>query len=193
RCYSDLQIAYNQMLLRLSRELKIPLIAGTDTHSLNQEHAKARTLFLKSKGASYGDEDMFDLTFKSYSELVDMFEKQGALPRNVYLEAIHNTNVMADMVETFELDKTPKYPRLYDDSITVFKEKINEGVKKRGIDKFPVEKRKVYFDRIKEELDTYVKLDAVDYMLLQKNIIDWSNENGILHGYGRGSVNGSLI
>lgn len=187
------QVAFNQMLLRLSRELNIPLIAGADCHALNNEHAKARQLFLKSKGADYGDEDSFDLTFKSYEEFVGMFEKQNALPRSVYLEAIHNTNVMADMVETFTLDKTPKYPKLYDNPIEVFKEKINEGVKKRGFDKFPEEKRKQYYDRIKEELETYIKLDAVDYMLLQKNIIDWCHSKDIWQGYGRGSVNGSLI
>ena len=187
------QIAFNQMLLRLSRDLNIPLIAGTDTHALNAEQAKARQLFLKSKGANYGDEDAFDLTMKSYPELVGMFENQGALTRNIYLEAIHNTNVMADMVEEFELDKTPKYPKLYEEPIEVFQTMINDGVKKRGIDKFPKEKKKVYFDRIKEEFDTYKKLDAVDYMLLQKNIIDWCHNNDIYQGYGRGSVNGSLI
>lgn len=187
------QIAFNQMLLRLSRELKIPLIAGTDTHALNAEHARARQIYLKSKGADYGDEDSFDLTMKSYSELVDMFEYQNALPRNVYLEAIHNTNVMADMVEEFELDKTPKYPKMYDKPIEVFQKMINEGVVKRGINNFPVEKKKEYFARIKEEFDTYVKLDAVDYMLLQKNVIDWCHANDIYQGYGRGSVNGSLI
>lgn len=187
------QIAFNQMLLRLSKSLDIPLIAGTDTHALNQEHAQARNLFLKSKGADYGDEDRFDLTMKSYSGLVEMFEKQNALPRSVYLEAIHNTNVMSDMVETFTLDKTPKYPKLYDNPIEVFKQKINEGVKKRGFDKFSSEKKKQYYDRIKEELETYIKLDAVDYMLLQKNIIDWCHSKEIWQGYGRGSVNGSLI
>lgn len=187
------QVEFNKMLHQLSKELNIPLIAGTDTHSLNKEHAEARNLFLKSKGANYGDEDSFDLTFKSYSELVGMFQKQNALPRDVYLEAIHNTNVMADMVEEFKLDKAPKYPKLYENPIEVFQKKINEGVLKRGINTFPAEKKKEYFNRIKEEFNTYVKLDAVDYMLLQKNVIDWCHENEIYQGYGRGSVNGSLI
>lgn len=187
------QIAFNQMLLRLSKELDIPLIAGTDTHSLDKKHAKTRDLFLKSKGANYGDSDAFDLTFKSHDELIDMFKKQNALPKNVYLEAIHNTNVMADMVEEFELDKYHKYPKMFDNPIEVFQKKINEGVVKRGINKFPTEKKKQYFDRIKAEFDTYVKLNAVDYMLLQKNIIDWCHDNDIFQGYGRGSVNGSVI
>lgn len=187
------QIEFNQMLLRLSRELNVPLIAGTDTHALNQEQAMGRQIYLKSKGVNYGDEDAFDLTFKSYDELVNKFEKQNAIPRNKYLEAIHNTNVMSDMVETFNLDYTPKYPKMYEKPIEVFKQKINEGYVKRGMDKFPKEKAEIYKKRIKEELETYVKLDAVDYMLLQKHIIDWCHENKIYQGYGRGSVNGSLI
>ena len=187
------QVDFNRWLLTLSQDLKLPLIAGTDTHSLNKEHAELRKIFLDSKDAGYGDEDSFDLTFKSYNELVDMFEAQGAIPRNEYLEAIHNTNVMADMIETFELDKTPKYPEMYSNPVEVFKEKINEGVVKRGINKFSPAKKKKYFDRIKEELETYEKLDAVNYMLLQKDIIDWCHGKGIYQGYGRGSVNGSLI
>ncbi|SDX97225.1 DNA polymerase III subunit alpha [Thermoactinomyces sp. DSM 45892] len=187
------QFEFNKLLHQWSKDLQIPLIAGTDTHALNREHQEARKIFLQSKGATYGNEDMFDLTFKSFQELVGMFESQRALPRNVYLEAIHNTNSMADMVEEFSLDKTPKYPKLYENPIEVFKQKINDGVVKRGIHQFPKEKRNEYYDRIKEEIDTYIKLDSVDYMLLQKKIIDWCHENEIYQGYGRGSVNGSLI
>lgn len=185
------QIEYNRLLLRLSNEYDIPLIVGTDTHSKDNSHAKAREVLLKSKGASYGDEDTFDLTFKSYDELVKMFEKQNALLSRTYLEAIENTNKLADMIEEFELDKTPKYPKMYDNPIETFKEKINEGVIKRGIDKF--KNKADYYSRIREEFDIYVKLDTVDYMLLMKNIIDWSTSQGIMHGYGRGSVTGSLI
>ena len=189
------QIEYNRLLLRLSHETGAPLIAGTDTHALNQEHAEARKVLLKAKNATYGDEDSFDLTFKSYDELVDMFAKQGALLESTYLEAIENTNKLADMIEEFELDRSPKYPKLYKDeeALNVFKEKINEGVKKRKINKLPKPDRKLYYDRIEEELETYVKLDAVHYMLLMKDIIDWCHDRDIMQGYGRGSVNGSLI
>jgi DNA polymerase III subunit alpha len=187
------QIEYNRWLYNFSKETGIPLIAGTDTHSLNKEHLEARKILLKAKGATYGDEDTFDLTFKSFNELIEMFKKQSSIPKEAYEEAIHNTNVMADMVEEFTLDKSPKYPKLYDNPIEVFKDKINEGIKKRGIDKFEKEKKERYFNRIKEEFEVYKKLDAIDYMLLQKNIIDWCHKNEIYQGFGRGSVNGSLI
>ena len=55
-----------------------------------------------------------------------MFDKQGVLPENVYLDAIDNTNKMADSVEAFNLDTSFKYPKLYDDEEAVFKKRINE-------------------------------------------------------------------
>lgn len=188
------QIQFNRALYDLSKETGIPLIAGTDTHALNAEHAKGREILLKAKGASYGDEDSFDLTFKNYDELVEMFEEQGALNSNAYMEAIHNTNVMADMIEEFTLDYAPKYPRMHENPIKTFKEKINEGFVERGLnDKLSIETKKGYFKRIHEEFETYEALDAVDYMLLMKDLTDWAGDRGIKFGYGRGSVNGSLV
>lgn len=187
------QKAFNQHLYSLSKETGIPLIAGTDTHSLNKEHAEARKILMKAKGATYGDEDSFDLTFKTYPELVQMFEEQDAIPRSAYMEAIYNTNVMADMIEPFEVDDSPKYPKLHEDSEKVFKEKINIGVRERGVSDFNKEKKQQYFKRIREEFDTYKEVGAIDYMLLQKDVVDWAHKNGIYQGYGRGSVNGSLV
>ena len=191
--FADQQREYNIMLYELHKKYSIPLIVGTDTHSLNNELAEARKILMQSKNIQYTDEDYFDLTFKSYDELVTTFEKQNCLPREIYLQAIDNTNLMADMVEEFELDKSNKYPRLYENAEEVLKEKINSGVIKRGINKLESEKKKVYYDRIKEEFKVYKKVDAIDYILLQKNIIDWCHANGIFQGPGRGSVTGSLI
>lgn len=185
------QIEFNRMLLRISNRTGAKLIAGTDTHALNQDYADTRKVFLESKGASYGNEDKYDLTFKSYDEVVELFDKQGALLKSTYMEAIHNTNVLGDMIETFEHNSAPKYPKLYDNSEEVFKQKINEGFIKRGLNK--KENKQEYLDAIKEEFKVYKSTGSIDYMLLQKYIIDWCHDNGIYQGYGRGSVNGSII
>lgn len=185
------QVQFNQMLLRISNQTGAKLIAGTDTHALNDDYAETRKVFLESKGASYGNEDEFDLTFKSYDEVVELFDKQGALMKHTFLEAIHNTNLLGDMIEPFEHDSSPKYPKLYDDSESVFKEKINEGFIKRGLNL--KENKKEYLDAIDAEFKVYKETGSIDYMLLQKYIIDWCHEQGIYQGYGRGSVNGSII
>jgi len=59
------QIHYNSMLLMASKKYNIPLIAGTDTHSLDSYKAECRSILQKAKKIVYTDEDSFDLTYKS--------------------------------------------------------------------------------------------------------------------------------
>ena len=120
------QKKYNLMLYELSKAYGVKLIAGTDTHSLNATHAKGRLILQKATNTFFSDEEGWDLTFKSYEELVDAYSKQNVLPKDVYMEAIHNTNLMADMVEEFTLDRSSKYPKIYENSRQVFEEKIRK-------------------------------------------------------------------
>ena len=101
----DEQREFNKFLLTLSEEVRIPIIAGTDTHSIDQYKAECRTMLQYAKNIDFENEDTFDLTYKSYDELCAMFDEQG-LRKDIYLEAIKNTNRMADSVENFELDTT---------------------------------------------------------------------------------------
>lgn len=198
RCYLEIQhhncadqISYNKLLYELSKELDIPLIAGTDTHALNDEHMDGRAMLQKAKGVHFSNEDEWDLTFKSYDQLVAAYEVQKSLPMPVILEAIENTNKMAEMVEPFELDHSAKYPKLYPDSEAVFKQKINDGFLWRKIDQKP--NRKEYLDRIHYEYDTYKHNGAIDFMLLEEDYKAAMRKKGIKYGYSRGSVSGSLI
>lgn len=112
----DSQKEFNKRLYNLSKKTGIPLIAGTDTHSSSQYKAECRVILQKYKDSFYGEEDSFDLSWKTYDELVNAFKIQNALPRSVYLEAIENTNVFADMIDEFDLDRAFKYPDLYGDN-----------------------------------------------------------------------------
>ena len=185
------QKSYNRYLYELSKSIDVPLITGTDTHALNDEHMEGRKILQKAKNVNFANEDSWDLTFKSYDELVSAYKKQDSLPMEVVLEAIENTNKLADMVEEFELDETYKYPHLWEDSEKTFQDKIQEGIKRRGVDKYS--NYQEYLDRIEHELDAYRHNGAIDFMLLMEDIIHWCVENDILVGYGRGSCNGSVI
>ena len=182
---------YNQYLYELSKKIGVSLIAGTDTHALNEEHLKGRKTLQKAKNVRFENEDSWDLTFKTYDELILEYQKQNALPMDVVLDAIENTNRLADMVDEFELDETYKYPHLWEDSEGTFAEKIKEGIKRRGVDKYP--NYQEYIDRIEHELEAYRHNGAIDFMLLMEDIIDWCVSQDIRVGYGRGSVNGSVI
>lgn len=52
---------------------------------------------------------------------------------------------------------------------------------------------KVYTDRLKYEMDVLTGMGFAGYFLLTREIVNWSKENGIIVGPGRGSVGGSLV
>ena len=199
RCFLEIQhhnvkdqIEYNKYLFKLSQEYGLKLVTNTDTHCLNKKHVKGRDILQRAKNIRFDNEDGWDLTFKSYDELIESYKQQNSLPMFVILEAMENTNRIADMIEEFTMDKSYKYPKLYDNSEDVLKQKINEGVIRTGIDKLPNYETE-YLPRIYSELETYKHNGAVDFLLLDENIKTWGREHDIYPGYSRGSCSGSLI
>lgn len=198
RCFLEIQhhncesqIKYNRYLYTLHQEYGIPLIAGTDTHSLDELSAETRLVYQKGKGVHFDGEDEFDLIFKSYDELVEAYRQQNSLPMDVVLEAIENTNVMADMVEEFELDYSYKYPKLYEDGLDFLKKEIYAGCVEKGIMQKP--NFQEYKERINRELKTYIHNGAIDFLLLEDDYKKAVKKKGVKFGPSRGSVSGSVI
>lgn len=190
----DEQRQYNEYLYRLSKENHIPLIAGTDTHSSTQYKAECRTMRQYSKNITFENEDSFDLTFKNYEQLIEMFGIQNSsIPFNEVLKAINNTNIMADSCKEIELDMSFKYPILSDDDEQTLKDRIN----KMYIDK--VEKGIIdgnnprYINDLREELRVLKKIGMLSFMLFMSEMIEWCEENGIPTCPCRGSVGGSML
>lgn len=185
---SESQIKYNIWLNEISLKYDIPLIAGTDTHYLNEFHSEGRVILQKRKDIHFDNEDGWDMSFKSYNELINAYKEQNSLSESIYINAIENTNVMADMVEEFKLDKSNKYPKLYNNSEESFKEKIKNGCNTRGI-----KLTKEYSDRIKYEFNVMKKNGSIDYILLEETIKSGMAKNNIFPAPSRGSSSGSLI
>lgn len=189
---SDDQKEYNKKLSRWSKEYGIPLIAGTDTHSLDRYKAECRMILLKAKRKSYGDEETFDLTFKQRKEVEDMFLEQNCISYDDYMSAIDNTVVMANMVEEFELDVDFKYPKLYDDEEAIFWDRIismYEHKIKSGI----ITENPRYMSDIHEEFRVFKKIGMIGFMLFMSELMTWCWENDIPSSPCRGSVGGSTI
>ncbi|WP_196032294.1 PHP domain-containing protein [Flavonifractor plautii] len=191
------QIAFNQRLFELSQELGTKLIAGTDTHSSSKYKAECRAILLSAKHKNYGDEDAFDLSYKTYDELVEMFKAQNALPEDVYMDAINNTNLLYDLTEDFELDKSIKYPILYG-SREADSEKFTETVESKFAEKLesgviPKEQEIAFRDAIDEEMRVFRKLKMDGFMLSMSELISWCKEQGMAIGTARGSVGGSRV
>ena len=193
----DDQRQYNKQLLKLSSQLNIPLIAGTDTHASSRYKAECRDILMLRKEQFYPGEEEMDLVWKTEDELIEAYEKQGVLPRYAYMEAIKNTQRMADSVEDWELDTSIKYPILYgsreaDSQKLVelcdirLKEKLSSGA-------IPPHEEEAYRKAIKEELDVYEKLQMSGFILSEAELIHWCRTNGIPIGPARGSVSGSRV
>lgn len=191
------QIEFNKRLVALSKKIGKPLIAGTDTHSSSKYKAECRAMLLAAKHKSYGDEDAFDLTYKTYDELVEMFRLQGALSQEEYLTAIENTNQLYDMTEEIELDTSIKYPILYG-SREADSQKFEETIERKFAEKLatgviPESQREAFRIAIDEELRVFQKLKMDGFMLSMSELICWCKEQGMAIGTARGSVGGSRI
>lgn len=189
---SDEQKRYNKYLYELAHKYNKPLIMGTDTHSINSYKAECRTIRQWSKRIEFSNEDEFDLTYKSYDELIEMCKQQNALSDEVYLEAINNTNVMADSVEDWTLDTKVKYPKSYDNEEEVLQKTIVEKYKyklKNGI----ITNNKQYLDNIREEMRVFKKTNMIGFILFMSELMTWCRENDIPTSPCRGSVGGSTV
>lgn len=191
------QIEFNKRLSRLAKQLGKPLIAGTDTHSSSKYKAECRAVLLSAKHKSYGDEDAFDLSYKTYDELVDMFKVQGALTEDEYMTAIENTNLLYDMTEDIELDTSIKYPILYG-SREADSQKFTETVERMFAEKLangiiPANQEAAFRKAIEEELRVFRKLKMDGFMLSMSELICWCKSQGMAIGTARGSVGGSRV
>ena len=186
------QVEYNRMLLSLSEITGVSLIAGTDTHVLDEVHERGRSILQQSKDITFDGEEKWDLKFKTYDELVTAYRKQRSLPEAAFLQAIENTNVMADMVEPFELDRNTKYPHIYENPEETFKKKVTDAMYRHpyALKNHTEAELLAVLD---EEYKVYQATKSIDFMLLQTYLREWEKEHGIQCGYGRGSVSGSMI
>lgn len=198
RCFIEVQPhlvepqrEYNREAANISNKYGIPLIAGTDTHALNETHAKGRVMLQKAKGIKFENEDGWDITWKTLPELIECFEKQQSLTESEYFSAILNTHTLTNMIEEFDVDKNYKYPKLYEDSEKVLFEKIQQGIIDRGVNKY--DNFNEYLERIDTEIEAYRHNKAIDFLLLDEGLKTDAKKKGIYHGPSRGSVSGSII
>lgn len=199
RCFLEVQhhrdfdqIELNKAVAELSRQYNIPMIAGTDTHALDDFAVECRAVMQRSKGVHFDGEDNLDLTFKSLDQLIYAYKKQNALYETEYLTAIDNTNKMADMVQPFVVDTTPKLPHISSDPDTEFDAAIATDLKEHP-QLFEKHAEQEIYDRIATEKEVFQKTNSVEYMLLYRSIVKWCNGQDIYAGPGRGSAAGSLV
>ncbi|MCR4615327.1 MAG: DNA polymerase III subunit alpha [Clostridiales bacterium] len=178
------------MLIRLSRETGIPLVATNDAHYIRKEDSKIQQVLLciqtnhvlgEDNGMEFGTDEFY---VKSEEKMRELFP---ACP-----EAIDNTQVIAEQCNVeFEFGKT-KLPHFEvpegRDHFEWFSEQCYNGFKERYGEDPPEEYRK----RLEYELNVINEMGYVDYFLIVHDFIAYAKSKGIPVGPGRGSGAGSI-
>ena len=183
------QAEYNKKILALHKKYDIPIIHANDSHYINEEDAKYRTMFLNAKGINYPEESEFILDYPNSKTIIDRYKEQGILNEEQSIDALKNTLIF-DKCEDLKLDKEIKMPKIY-------KGNSNKKLKEIIVQKWKTEKELVdrdkllkYKEAIKYEMDIIEKTHMEDYFLLDYEIVKLAKEkyNGILTRTGRGSA-----
>lgn len=199
----------NAVLLQWARKYNVPVIASNDSHYTDQDDSNAHDILLcintgekqstpiatdedtDTKGKRFGfPNDKF--FFKTTAQMAEVFHD---LP-----EALDNTNMIVDKVETLKLKKDillPAYqlPEGFTDQDEYLKHLTYEGAVQRwlkgdgGIDSLDPKIK----ERLDFELFTIKTMGFGGYFLIVQDFINAGRNMGVLIGPGRGSAAGSAV
>lgn len=181
----------NNQLIKIARQLDIPLVASNDAHYLNPDDAEAqdallcvqtRKLISDSKRMKMIDNP--DYYFKSTQEMLDLF---ADLP-----EAVDNTLKIADQcnlqIPTGKMI-FPKFALPENETEASYLKKLTLiGLK----EKYPTV-TKEHLDRMDYELTVIHQKGYDAYFLITYDFVKWAKDHGIGVGPGRGSAAGSIV
>ena len=185
------QTQVNSVIMRMSKELDIPLVVTNDVHYIKEEDAVPHDILLCIQtGKLVTDQDRMryeggQFFLKSEEEMQKVFPYAK--------EALENTHKIAERCNVeivFGEKKVPKFdvPEGYD-AFSYLKELCEKGLVKRYGDPPPEELK----ERLAYELDTIKNMGYVDYFLIVWDFIRFAKSQDIAVGPGRGSAAGSIV
>lgn len=192
------QAKYNQKIMRLANDTHTKVVVTNDVHAATKEDLYYQDYFLRIAHDTETAAEIYEGCYFMSRE-----EQHRILDGQIGYEAtewcINNTDEVADLCDDVDMPwHEPELPKIkippqYSNSATYLKDLVKEGWKKRGIDKFDVEKQKIYRKRVDDELFVIEKKDFCDYFLILVDYINWCKQNDVIVGPGRGSAAGSLV
>ncbi|HIX72475.1 MAG TPA: DNA polymerase III subunit alpha [Candidatus Anaerobutyricum stercoripullorum] len=185
------QTQVNSVIMRMSKELDIPLVVTNDVHYIKEEDAVPHDILLCIQtGKLVTDEDRMryeggQFFLKSEEEMQRVFPYAK--------EAMENTHKIAERCNVnivFGQQKVPKFdvPEGHD-AYSYLQELCETGLKKRYGNPPPQELK----ERLDYELTTIRNMGYVDYFLIVWDFIRFAKSQGIAVGPGRGSAAGSIV
>lgn len=184
------QATVNSGIMRLSKELDIPMVVTNDSHYIMADDAEAHDVLLciqTNRKVHEQDRMRYDggqYYLKSKEEMYSLFPYAK--------EALENTHRIAERCNVeivFGEQKVPEFDVPCDMTADEYLEKLCiEGLYKRYN---PVTEE--LKERLDYEISTIKKMGYVDYFLIVSDFIRYAKDNGIAVGPGRGSAAGSIV
>ncbi|MFB7669161.1 DNA polymerase III subunit alpha [Kitasatospora sp. NPDC056138] len=180
-------------LLRLAKQLNIPLLATNDSHYVTADQADAHdSLLCVGVGKNKDDPNRFKFQgtgyyIKTAAEMRELFRE---LP-----EACDNTLLIAERIESYDevftyIDRMPQFDVPEGETqASYLRKKIAAGLKVRYGDNPSQE----VLDRIELEMGVITPMGFDAYFLVVADICQYARDNGIPVGPGRGSAAGSMV
>ncbi len=185
-------------LVKLARDLELPLVATNDIHYVDKSDSNAHDILLCiGTGRKKSDENRLryeaeQFYMRSPDEMAKLFED--------YPEAIENTVKIAQMCADFKIEfPGPQLPEVdvpqpYADTKEYITSLAWEGLERRYPGYKEDEKqREVLEKRLTYELGVITKMGFDSYFLIVRDYIYWAKTHNIPVGAGRGSGAGSLV
>lgn len=192
------QAKYNQKIMRLANDTHTKVVVTNDVHAATKEDLYYQDYFLRIAHDTETAAEIYEgCYFMSRKEQHEILDSQIGYDAAEW--CINNTDEVADLCDYVDMPwHEPELPKIeippqYSNSAAYLKDLVKEGWKKRGIEKFDVEKHKIYRKRVDDELFVIEKKDFCDYFLILVDYINWCKQNDVIVGPGRGSAAGSLV
>ncbi len=179
----------NTALIKLGKQLSIPLVATNDVHYTAREDAQAQDVLLCIQTRTFVD-DADRLKFETDEFYLKSAQEISSLFPNVP-EAIENTNMIArkcNVTMDFDARHLPVFDVPHNFGHADYLKNIClEGLHERYDSVTDSLKERLEF-----ELSVIEKMGFTDYFLIVWDFIKFAREQGIFVGPGRGSAAGSL-
>ncbi len=184
------QKGINEVLMELSSEYKIPMVATNDIHYLDKKDSKAHDVLLCIQTGSTINEPgrmrfpTEEYYFKSYEQMRELFGKfPGAVENTLEIADRCNVNIKFNMnlIPSFKVPEG-------NTSDGYLKKLCYENIQKRygGV-------TDVIDKRVKKELEVINKMGFSEYFLIVWDLVNFAKSNDIRVGPGRGSAAGSIV
>lgn len=181
---------WNDGIIRLSRELGIPLVATNDVHYLKQEDAVAQDALVCISTAK----NISDINRLRYVDVPTLHFLNEEEARSLFADipdAIDNTIKVADKVEVeIELGKW-YFPNIDLPEGKTAPDFLKETCYQRLPLKYPNPTQEVK-DRLEYELDVIIKRGYAPYFLMLADLVNWCSQKEIITNT-RGSAAGCLV